>query len=375
MNDIETTILLLLLFMSVPDACRKLGRPALAYSAYVLVGILLGPVIQPRVMTMLAQAGQVGFLLLLFEVGLDITLPRFREAVPALRYTLIWVLLQYPLIMALASVAGLGLSHSFFTAAALTGCSVGMAHAAWKHHPFPDEAVRGHVLRIMVFLELLAILLLSVESAVLEKGLSGHVLLKLAGIAATVLLVARFAGRVDALFRAVLTRTTHWRMHLLVLLVLAICALGERLGLSSAKTAFVLGLFMSRIEHDGKGLEEYMAPISQRFLIPIFFVSLGFHVRWDMLPSWNTLLAFGSAGLLLGWREMLHRRYIATGAGNAVCLLFSPNLTIVALAASVLLQHEAPAGDASWLILTGLFLTLGSTLLLPRSRPVVQPVS
>jgi hypothetical protein len=61
MSNIEIIICLLLLFMAVPDVCRKLGRAALVFPAFVLFGILLGPLANLPVATMLQQAGQVGF--------------------------------------------------------------------------------------------------------------------------------------------------------------------------------------------------------------------------------------------------------------------------------------------------------------------------
>src|SRR5262245_47604400 len=79
MSNIEIVICLLLLFMAVPDFCHKLGRPALEFPAFVLFGMALAPLASEPVATMLHQAGQVGFLLLLFAVGLEIDLPPFRE--------------------------------------------------------------------------------------------------------------------------------------------------------------------------------------------------------------------------------------------------------------------------------------------------------
>lgn len=367
MNDIEAIIVLLLLFMSVPDLCQKLGRPALAFSVFVVFGILLAPWVDSGVEAMMKQAGQVGFLLLLFEVGLEIDLPPPRELLKPLRFASVWVLAQYPMLMLLAVLAGAGITEAFIGTAALTACSVGMAHGAWKNHPWPDDAARTHVLRVMVLLEMLAIVLLSVETVVLEKGFSWWVPLKLLGIGIAVLLVARFAKHLKQLFQLVLERTTHWRMHFLVLLLLVVCAVGERLGLSAAKTAFVLGLFMSRAEHDGQGLEKYMAPISHRFLIPIFFVALGLQIEWNSIVSWTALLALGTAGLLLGAREVLHRRWLKAGGGEQVFLLFCPNLTLVALAASALLKFGSPPEVITWLLLTGLFLTVGAIFLLPKS--------
>jgi Kef-type K+ transport system membrane component KefB len=48
----------------------------LVYPVFVLFGLAITPVVDGQVREMLVQAGQVGFLLLLFEVGLEIDLPR-----------------------------------------------------------------------------------------------------------------------------------------------------------------------------------------------------------------------------------------------------------------------------------------------------------
>jgi Kef-type K+ transport system membrane component KefB len=371
-NDIEAIIVLILLFMVVPDACRRLGRPALAYPVFVLFGFALGLGVDEGLKTMLTQAGQVGFLLLLFEVGLEIELPKPRELVKPLGWATLWALAQYPAILAVASLAGLRLAEGFVAAAALTACSVGIAHAAWKDYPLPDSGVRAFVLRVMVLLEVLAILLLAVETVVLRQGFSWSVPLRLLGIALTVLLVTQFAPHLAKLFQLILDKTTRWRTHLLVLLVLVICAIGQRLGLSAAKTAFVLGLALSRARHEGLSLEEWMAPISQRFLIPVFFVALGILVRGEMLLGWGALLALGTAGLVIGLREVLHRRWFRTGGDVRTFLLVSPNLTLVALAVTVLVEHGSPQDGAAWLLLTGLFISVAAIFLLPKG-PALNP--
>jgi Kef-type K+ transport system membrane component KefB len=367
-NNIEIIVCLVLLFMAVPDICRKLGRPALVFSAFVIFGFLLGPLANPQVRTMLEQAGQVGFLLLLFEVGLEIDLPPLREFLRPLRHAISWALLQYPLAFGLAMLAGLDWMQSFVAAAALTACSVGMAHPAWKSYPKFEPAPKQYLLHVMVALEVMAIIVLAVETTVLKSGLGWLVVLKLAGVMVTVFLIARFAAHLTNLFQTILERTTHWRIHFLVLLVLTICAVGERLGLDAAKTAFFLGLAMSRAKHDGLSLEEYIAPISHRFLIPIFFVALGLQIDWRLLLDWTALLAFGSAGLILGGREVLARRWLKTGGDDRSFLLLCPNLTIVALAAKAMHDHGTDAKLTAWLVLTGLFMTIPALLLLPSGE-------
>jgi Kef-type K+ transport system membrane component KefB len=366
MNNIETIICLILLFMGVPDLCRKLGRPALANAFFVLFGLALTPVVEKDVVSMLVQAGEVGFLLVLFEVGLEIELPRFRQFLPQLKFAMAWSLVPYPIVLALAMVAGLTLPEGLLVAAAITGCSVRMAFLGWKSYPGLSETSRPFVLHVMVALELLAIIVLGLGTVALERGFGWTLLLRLAGIVVTIYLISRFAAHLVKTFQWILEKTTHWRVHFLVLLVLVICAVGERLGLSAAKTAFFLGLFMSGARHDGMNIEEYIAPISRRFLIPIFFVSLGLLIDSKMLVSHTALLALCGAFLLIGFRGMIHRRWLKTGGDEHTYLLLCPNLTMAALAAKSLLN----AGNleaATWTAMIGLFLSIAALAFLPRT--------
>jgi Kef-type K+ transport system membrane component KefB len=97
-----------------------LGRPSLGFPVFVIFGIGLGPVVNEGVRVMLHGAGVVGFLLLLFQVGLEIDLPRPRELLAALGFAVPWVLAQYPLVLLLAGVVGMGWAESLLAAASLT---------------------------------------------------------------------------------------------------------------------------------------------------------------------------------------------------------------------------------------------------------------
>jgi Kef-type K+ transport system membrane component KefB len=367
MNSIDTIICLILLLMAVPDLCGKLGRPALANACFVVFGLALGPLVQTDVATMIKQAGEVGFLLVLFEVGLEIELPKLRELLPSLRFAVLWSLVQYPLILGLACVSGLNLPEGLLAAAALTSCSMSMAYFGWKHYPGLTETARGFILQIMIALEVMVIVVLSIGSVAVKSGLGWVILLKLAGMAVTVFLISRFATHVVKLCQWIIAKTTHWRVHFLVLLVLVICAVGNRLGLSAAKTAFFLGLFMSRAQFEGVGVEEYIAPISRRFLIPVFFVSLGLMVDTAVLFSRVAALALVGAFLLIAFREAIHRRWLKTGGDARAYLLLCPNLTMAALAATALLGAGS-RDAATWVVLSGLFMSVISLLLLPRSQ-------
>lgn len=365
MNTIETIICLILLLMAVPDLCRKLGRPALANVLFVVFGLVLARLLSADETTLIRQAGQVGFLLVLFEVGLEINLPSLREFLPSLRYGALWVAVQYPVLLALAQVAGFNWAESFMVAAAMTGCSMSMAYSGWKNFTGLEGHARSFALQIMVALEVLAIVFMSINATALTSGLNWTILLKLAVMAVIIFFISRLAAHVVKLFQWIIEKTTHWRVHFLVLLVLLICAVCERLGLSAPKAAFFLGMFMARTQFHGQSLEEHIAPISRRFLIPIFFVSLGMMVDARMLFSYGALLALCGAFLLLGFREVVHRRWLQTGGPAKTFLLFCPNLTMAALAATSLL-HAGNSGAATWVTLFGLFFSVISLWLLPR---------
>jgi Kef-type K+ transport system membrane component KefB len=367
MNTIETIICLILLLMAVPDLCRKLGRPALANVLFVVFGLSLAGLLDADEITLIKQAGQVGFLLVLFEVGLEISLPSFRAFLPSLRYALLWALIQYPLLLMLAQVAGFSWAEGFMVAAAMTGCSMSMAYSGWKNFPGLKGAPRDFALQIMVALEVLAIVAMSINATTVSGGFGWSILWKLGVMGVVIFGISRLAAHVVKLFQWIIEKTTHWRVHFLVLLVLLICAVCDRLGLAAPKAAFFLGMFMARTQFHGHSLEEHIAPISRRFLIPIFFVSLGMMVDARILLSYGAVLALCGAFLLLGFREVVHRRWLQTGGPGKTFLLFCPNLTMAALAATSLLLAGKEAA-ATWVTLFGLFFTVLALWLLPPVR-------
>ena len=155
-----------------------------------------------------------------------------------------------------------------------------------------------------------------------------------------------------------------------------LCAVGERFGLSGPKTAFFLGLFSSRVRHDGKSLEEYMAPISRRFLIPLFFTALGTQIPVSELLSMSALTAVVAAGLIVVFRYFLHAYFARSGGDNDTYLLFCPNFTLVALAAKSLLTQPETAAMAAWVLMTGFVITLFALVALPaesREDAVAAP--
>ena len=123
------------------------------------------------------------------------------------------------------------------------------------------------------------------------------------------------------------------------------------------------------MRHQGRSLEDYLAPISRRFLIPLFFTALGTQVPLAALFSRTMLLALSAAALIIACRHVLHARFARTGGDANTWLLLCPNFTLVALAANSLLAAGGDAGLAAWLLLTGLLVTLIAVAALPAEQP------
>jgi hypothetical protein len=77
-------------------------------------------------------------------------------------------------------------------------------------------------------------------------------------------------------------------------------------------------------------------------------------------------VAVGAAAIILGWRWATHRWLLPTGGDDRAFLLLCPNLTIVALASSTLLNDGGAPQAAAWMLLTGLFNSFPAILWLPR---------
>ncbi len=376
MTPIELFILIIFLLLSVPDVCSKIRRPALLYTAYLIVGLLLGGVIDSRVEFLLTEIGRLGFILLLFEIGLEIDIPPARNLLRPVKLALLWAAVQYPLIMFGARWIGLNMEEAFLAAVSLTGCSVSMGFVAWMHYRAPSQEGKAQLLLWMVSLEILAIIILVAGGVVLEEGFGVSFAVRIFLIAASVYLIRHFADNLTRFLSMKYLATTRWRVHYIVLFVFIVAAIGERLGLGAPKTAFFLGLFISRATHEGIALEHHLRPVSQYLLIPIFFVSLGAYIPLEALTGMTAVYAAATAAAILGVRYVLNRVFAASWGGVRGYLLLCPNLTIVAIAASVMIAKGADGTSVSWLLLTGLFISMASIILLPPSPagpPAAKP--
>lgn len=371
MKLIEAVIVILFAVVLLQDVLQLLGRRALLYPCYIVLGLLLGPLVTGETVEVLRDLGEFGFIFLLFLIGLEIELPDWREASRALLLGLGWVLAHTVLLIPIGLHLGLSAENTLICLTALTACSVGMAHSSWEHFPHKSTRTKQRMLLWMVALEVLAVLQFAAAEPLLENGLGWNSSLRLLLTVLTMVGVCWLAPKFARSLQIVIEITERWRLHFIVLLVLAAAAFGERLGLSAPKTAFFLGLFISRATHESLTLEKYLQPVGQNLLIPVFFIVLGLQVPMTSLWSVSGLWALGTCAAMLLWRTMLYRTVFhrAIGDNSNVFHLVGPNLSLVALAVHLLHKSDLSGPAVNWPILTGLFFTIASIFLLPKPRP------
>ncbi len=364
MTILEGAVLLLLLLLALPDFCRRLERPGLLYPLYILAGLAAGAFMGPEVRAVWREIGQFGFVLLLFSVGLEIELPQRRETLDAGRRAALWMAWQLPPLTALGWLAGVPWTHALIAAIALASTSVGMAYPLWLNHRFPDSVTRRRFLEWIVAVEVLGILLLAVAGPVLGGAVWWKVTLKMFGLLTAAVLAALIAVRSGPRIAQLLSSGLKIQVHFVVLVLFAIAAVGDRLGLSAPKTAFVLGLFVSRATDQEAQLSHRLEPLRDRLFVPVFFFGLGTLVEPRLILTLVFPLAVGTGLLFFALRRLGFRWFFANRLGTAPAahILAAPMLTIAAVAVEVLARAGAGQTAIAWTLATGLSLTLTAAL-------------
>lgn len=362
MTILEGAVLLLLLLLALPDFCRRIERPGLLYPLYIVAGIVAGVFMGHESRHVWREMGQFGFVLLLFSVGLETDLPERKETLVAARRALFWMLWQLPLLTGLGVLTGLAWQHSLVAATALASTSVGMAYPLWLNYPFETSGHRRRFLEWMVAIEIFGILLLAGAGPAIQGAAWWIVLLKVVGIVVAALLAAFIAVHGAPHFTRMLTFSLKVQVHFVVLALFAIAAAGERLGLSAPKTAFVLGLFISRATDQEAQLSHRLEPLRDRLFVPVFFFGLGTLVEPRYIASLLFPLAVATGLLHFILRKYAFQWFFARNLGTAPSahLLAAPMLTIAAVAVEVLARAEADPRAITWTLASSLSLTLAA---------------
>lgn len=368
MTTIETIVIMIVAIISLPLLCSFINRPSLLYSSYLLLGLTFGHSLGACTHFMLEELGKVGFIILLFLIGLEIEIPSVDSLKKSLPFCLSWFFIQIPLLAILSWCFGLGWGFGFIAAAGISACSLSLAYGLLKGQShLISIQTQKEFLTEMVFLEVVALFMLAASEAVFEYGWKIQVLWQGIALLSFILILRLFSGMIYRQLSNLIESSNKWRIHLLFLIIFLFAIVGERIGLSAPKTAFFLGLFMSSITHKGLKFEEELKPIAHRILIPVFFISLGSSISIFALFPYILPLA-GLLTLGVFFIRFLIFRYTSTHSTPLkYFLLYCPNLTMVAVAAEILIRHDVPKAQIDLLLAIGLLMTVGPAFLFPTN--------
>ena len=322
---------------------RRVGQPLIL--GYILGGALLGPNLGLGFVSDQASIeliAEMGLILLLFIIGLEISIPRLLQAGRAIAVT---GLLQFPLCVALAWLILAPVSHlgggrfdRLYLAVAL-GLSSTLIVVKLLFDKFEMATFTGRVtLGILIFQDLWAIGFLAVQPNLEHFGPAPLLrsLLAGGGLVGVAALLSRFV--LPALFRSIARST-----ELVLLTAVAWCFLvtgfAGWVGLSREMGALIAGMVIAGLPY-GTEVTTRLTGVRD-FFLTLFFVGLGLKTPQ---PSWRLLgFALGAAAfvavsrfLVLSPLFALLRLDVRTATVVAINLsqISEFSLVIVALGAS-----------------------------------------
>lgn len=259
---------------------ERVGQPAVL--GELLVGIALGPsllgFIHPGESETLAFLAEFGIIILLFQVGLESNIYKLLRVGPAATaVALAGIALPFSLAYAVMFSLGYRQMVSLFVGAALTATSIGVTMRIFTAARQVDTTEGRLILGAAVIDDILALIMLSVLTGLLELGrvslvdigkISGYTILFLVG---AIFIGIRFArGLIRLLDRLKIERSFAISA---VVFATGLAYLAERVGLSTIIGAFAAGLVLEQTE-DKEHIEDRIKPIAD-IVIPIFFVYAG----------------------------------------------------------------------------------------------------
>jgi Kef-type K+ transport system membrane component KefB len=385
-HSVITNIALCMVTASVMGLLMKWARQPLIL-AYVLAGVIIGPVGFRLIASdvEVTTISEVGLILLLFMIGLEIDL---RKMLDAGRLVILTGILQFPICAGLAYLAfwllesagistGSGLARLYCAVA--VSLSSTMIVIKLLYDKLELDTLPGRItVGVLVFQDIWAIVVLAVQPNIADPHVVG--LLRTFGAGAMLVVAALAMSRyvLPRLFRAVAKLP-----ELLLVLSLGWCflvclvAAHPAVGLSMEMGALIAGISLATFPYN---LDVIGKVVTIRdFFITLFFVALGMQIP---VPETQVIVvALAIAGVALAVRVFgVFGVLYAMGAGHRASLLATINLSqvsefsLVIVALGVGLKH-LDAGTLTYVVWVFALLAVGSTYLVTYSHPLQGALS
>ena len=262
---------------------------------FTLIGVDYSFVMDSAV---LQQFSQIGILLLLFIVGLEIKLNDLRKSGRrSIFVSIIEVSVAYlGGFLTGYFILGLELKYSFFFALLFTATSIGVTVRSLSNLGKLDTEVGRTLLSVAVLDDFLALLLVLILGGTLFPSPDGNPLLDILYLFLFIVLVVlvipivlRFAEKKFNIFSR--SETQYFSIGIIFSLLVTLSFFADFLGFSGAIIAFLFGLSIQRNSIIVRDIKETFVKFGDGVFIPLFFFSVGASFHLDLaLFTWANLL-------------------------------------------------------------------------------------
>lgn len=278
-----------------------LGQPYLL--GYIATGVFLGPLLKSLGDSSLIHAfGHLGMLMLLFTIGIEFDLVKFRKI---WKKSVIIVLLQLILsavcALILQAVFELSLEYSVLIAFLLTLSSTAVVVKLLEQMGEFGSANGSLIISILIVQDLAIVPMMLILRSFGSQFEMRHLLLELTVSVSFLVGLIVYLGKKSNRLLNPLKSIFNGNQETMTLASATFCfgfsALASVLGLSSAYGAFLAGLIIGSFGNK-KEVLQFALPISS-MLIMMFFISIGLQIDPDyILHNWFMLLIVVGALIL-----------------------------------------------------------------------------
>ena len=307
MHEIALDLLILLAAIwLVAVTLRPLGLPTVM--GELIVGVVLGPavlaIIAPgEAIKMLAE---IGIFFLMFHAGLETKPVEFYDALKrSLGVAVVGAAVPFAVSFGIATLFGLDVVGATFVGLTMTATAVVITLKCLKDLGLANTRVARVIIASCVIDQLLTLVVFGLVIGVLSGGTFEPIgilvtLLKVVGFFAVAIVLGRFVyPRLTLPFRS------EGGKGFTFVLVTAIAAglFAEAIGLHMILGAYMAGLFFEdEVAHPNlvRIVNDRAYGIAYSFLGPIFFISLGFDITFDISASGVALVAVLTTAVIVG---------------------------------------------------------------------------
>jgi Kef-type K+ transport system membrane component KefB len=306
-HDIALDLLILLAAIwLVAVTLRPLGLPTVM--GELIVGVVVGPavfgLIEPSAAIQLLA--EIGIFFLMFHAGLETQPGQFYDALKrSMGVAVVGAVVPFGLSFAVASACGLDVVGATFVGLTMTATAVVITLKSLKDLGLANTRVARVIIASCVIDDLLTLVFFGLVIGVLSGGDFEPL-----NLLVTVAKVTAFFGVAVLLGRVVYPHLTlPFRAEggkgftFVLLTAIAAGLFAEAIGLHMILGAYMAGLFFDeKVAHPNlvKVVADRAYGIAYSFLGPIFFISLGFSITFDISGSALGLLALLTTVVIVG---------------------------------------------------------------------------